>query len=59
MNTPTFGTRLAIIEREVRATHRIIADLEKRMRKQESWKWYALCALAAGSNAVSLLKGCA
>lgn len=59
MNTPTFGTRLAVIEREVRATHKILTDLEKRMRKQESWRWYALCAVAAGGNILGILKGCA
>lgn len=59
MNTPTSGTRLAVIERDCRATRIQLADIEKRMRKQESWKWYALCAVALGSNALDMLRGCA
>lgn len=59
MNSPTFGVRLMLIEKDTRAIRVTLADLEKRLRKQESWRWYALCALAAGANALDLLRGCA
>lgn len=57
--TPTFGARLAVVEREVRAIHKILTDMETRMRKQESWRSYMLGAIALGSIALNFVRGCA
>lgn len=57
--TPTFGARLAVVERECRAIHKILSDMEKRMRKQEAWRSYMLGAIALGSIALNLVRGCA
>lgn len=58
-NTPTFHARLAVLEREIRAVHRMLGDIEKRMRKQEAWRSYILGAIALGSVLLNLLRGCA
>ena len=57
-STPTFGARLAVIEREVRAANKTLHDLEIRMRKQEGWRQWMLGAIACGSIALNLLRGC-